>query len=121
MFVVSHDSAQDLRRILRHLHGPKLAQRLRIITLAMEGHCAREIGHWIDLSSRQVQHWVRRHNQEGLLGLKDRAGRGPSPMLNAEQSQRLRDRLDSGPLPEDQVCTLRGKDVQRILEQGSLT
>ena len=31
--------------------------------------------------------------------------------------ERLKQRLDAGPLPKGGVCTLRGKDVQRILEQ----
>jgi hypothetical protein len=29
----------------------------------------------------------------------------------------LKQRLDAGPLPDDGVCTLRGQDVQRILER----
>jgi transposase len=38
-------------------------------------------------------------------------------LLNAEQEVWLQRRLDEGPTPEDGVCTLRGKDVQRIVEQ----
>ena len=35
----------------------------------------------------------------------------------SEQQSQLKARLDSGPTAEDQVCTLRGEDIQRILEQ----
>ena len=35
----------------------------------------------------------------------------------SEQQSQLKARLDSGPTAADQVCTLRGEDIQRILEQ----
>jgi transposase len=46
-----------------------------------------------------------------------RKPRGATPKLSPEQQARLRARLDAGPLPGDGVCTLRGKDVVRILER----
>ena len=117
MHVEVHDSVEELRRRMRRERVAKRAQRLRIVVLAMEGRTAREIAQRIDLSDRQVQHWVWRYNQTGALGLEDRAGRGPAPMLIPEEAQRLLARLDAKPLPDDHVCSLRGKDVQRILEQ----
>src|SRR5690606_1266506 len=45
-----------------------------------------------------------------------RKPRGATPKLTPEQVERLKARLDAGPLPEDGVCTLRGRDVVRILE-----
>ena len=42
--------------------------------------------------------------------------KGSRPKLCAEQVERLKARLDAGPRPEDGVCTLRGKDIIRILE-----
>jgi len=60
--------------------------------------------------------WVERYNREGLSGLDTQPGRGRKPPLTAEQAEQLQQRLDAGPLPEDGVCTLRGKDVQRILQ-----
>ena len=117
MHVEAHDPVEELRQRMRREQVAKRAQRLRIVVLAMEGRTAREIAQWVDLSERQVQHWIRRYNQEGASGLEDHAGRGPVPMLTLEEAQRLRTRLDAKPLPDDRVCSLRGKDVQRILEQ----
>ena len=37
------------------------------------------------------------------------------PLLSAEEEQRFRERIEAGPLAEDQLCTLRGKELQRIL------
>jgi transposase len=42
---------------------------------------------------------------------------GATPKLSPAQQARLKARLDAGPLPADGVCTLRGKDVVRILER----
>jgi transposase len=111
------DPVEDLRRLCRREKSAPLARRLRIIILAAQHETAEAIGHQVDLSPRQVQNWVRRYNRDGVAGLKDREGRGPKPSLTAEEADRLRSRLDAGPAPEDGVCTLRGKDVQRILEE----
>jgi transposase len=117
MHVESRDEAVRLRQLARTEKNAKFAQRLRLVTFAMVGHTSLEIGRWVDLSQRQVQHWVRRYNQGGVDGLKDQSGRGPSPMLAAEEVEQLKARIDAGPAPSDGVCTLRGKDVQRILEE----
>ena len=117
MHVEARDEAAELRRWARTEKNAKLAQRLRLVAFAMEGHASLEIGRWVDLSQRQVQHWVRRYNQGGVNGLKDQPGRGPQPMLAADEVERLKTRIDAGPSSEDGVCTLRGKEVQRILEE----
>jgi transposase len=37
--------------------------------------------------------------------------------LTLQQQEQVRQRLDAGPTAQDEVCSLRGKDVQRILAQ----
>jgi transposase len=119
MHVEVRDEASRLRQLARTEKNAKLAQRLRLVAFAIEGHTSLEIGRWVDLSQRQVQHWVRHYNQGGVDGLKDQPGRGPSPMLAAEEVEQLKVRIDAGPASEDGVCTLRGKQVQRILKEES--
>ncbi len=41
---------------------------------------------------------------------------GRRPKLTPEQEQKLKARLDAGPVPQDKVCTLRGKEIRRIIE-----
>jgi transposase len=117
MHVEARGEAVQLRQWARTEKNAKLAQRLRLVAFAMEGHTSLEIGRWVDLSQRQVQHWVRRYNLGGGDGLKDQLGRGPNPMLAADEVEQLKARIDAGPAPSDGVCTLRGKDVQRILKE----
>jgi transposase len=42
---------------------------------------------------------------------------GRTPKLPRDREAQFIERLDAGPLPSDGVCTLRGRDVVRILEQ----
>jgi len=117
MHVKLKEPVEELRLLCRREKSARQARRLRIIILAAQHQTAEAIGKQVDLSPRQIQNWVRRYNREGLTGLEDREGRGPKPALTAEEADHLRARLDAGPGPEDGVCTLRGKDVQRILEE----
>jgi transposase len=92
-------------------------QRLRVIRWALAGLTADEVATQTKLCRRQVQNWVRRFNNQGLAGLEDRPGRGRPCPLTAEQQAQFKARLATGPTAKDEVCTLRGEDLQRILEQ----
>ena len=54
---------------------------------------------------------------KGVKGLRDKPGRGKPPLLNSGDRECFKQRIDAGPTPEDGVCTLRGKDLQRILKE----
>lgn len=41
---------------------------------------------------------------------------GRVPRLAADQIEAFKQRIDAGPTEEDGVCTLRGRDLQRILK-----
>jgi transposase len=117
MRVESWCSNEELGVLLTKTKNADQRQRLRVIRGALEGLTADEVAARTQLCRRQVQTWVRRFNQQGLAGLKDRVGRGRPCPLTVEQQSQLKSRLAAGPTAEDEVCTLRGEDVQRILEQ----
>ena len=116
MRVVDHHSEQVLQRLVEQELRADRAKRLRSVLLAKRGFTAPEIATCTGFSRRSVQEWVARYNGVGLAGLETTPGRGRKPPLTPEQAAQLQRRLDAGPLPEDGVCTLRGKDVQRILQ-----
>jgi len=116
MQVEAHVSLEELKRIERQEKDAGRSKRLRIIILAIEGWTAPALAMSVGLSRRICQRWVYRYNEEGLVGLDDqRRTSRPSLPIPTEQVEQLRERLAAGPLPEDQVATLRGKDLQRIL------
>jgi len=114
MRVMEHHSEQALQRLVERERRADRAKRLRTVLLAKQGFTAPEIATCTGFSRRSVQDWVARYNREGLAGLETKPGRGRQPPLTPAQAEQLQQRLDAGPLPEDGVCTLRGKDVQRI-------
>jgi transposase len=90
---------------------------MRIVILGMEGWTAPAVATAVGLSRRICQRWVARYNQNGLAGLDDRRGREPQLPLSTEQEQAFRRRLEAGPTAKEAVCSLRGKDFQRILAE----
>lgn len=117
MQVEPHVSVDELKRLARGEPDVRIAKRIQMVVLAIEGYTAPAIARSLGFSRRVCQNWVQRFNAAGLEGLRDKAGRGKPPLLTQEEQQRLKQRVDAGPTEADGVCTLRGKDIQRILEQ----
>lgn len=90
-------------------------RNLRLIILAKQGWTAPAIGLALDLSRRVVQQRVYDYNEHGLDALREQRGAPLQSLLTPEQQQAFEGRIEAGPRPEDQVCSLRGKDFQRIL------
>jgi transposase len=63
-----------------------------------------------------VQRWAYAYRDGGIETLKEQPRPGRTPKLARELEAELKARIDAGPTDADGVCTLRGKDVQRILE-----
>ena len=109
-------TSEELSGLIAAAKDATRRQRLRVIRWALEGLTADEVATQTKLCRRQVQNWVCRFNDEGLAGLADRAGRGRPCPLSAEQQSQFKARLATGPTVKDQVCSLRGEDIQRILK-----
>jgi transposase len=90
-------------------------RNLRIIVLAKLGWPAPDIGMAVGLSRRVVQQHVYDYNEHGIEALQEQRGAPSGPLLTPEQEQVLVARIEAGPRSEDHVCSLRGKDFQRIL------
>jgi transposase len=117
MEVKDHLPLSELQRLARVEKDADRAKRLRIVILGIEGWTAPAVAMAVGLTRRICQRWVRRYNEEGLAGLDDRRGREARLPLTPQQQEQVRRRLDAGPTEKDEVCSLRGKDVQRILAQ----
>ena len=115
MEVSLHLPLEELVRLERSEKNAARSKRLRIVILAVGGYTAPAIAISLGLSRRICQRWVYRYNELGLEGLDDRRGQEPQPTLTPQQEEQVCQRLEAGPTPEDQVCSLRGVDVQRIL------
>lgn len=113
-----HDwvTLEGLELIERRERNAQRAKRLRIVILAMRGWTAPAIAMSVGLSRRVCQRWIERFNECGLEGLEDQRRSGREATLTPDEEERLRQRLAAKPATEDRVCSLRGVDIQRILE-----
>lgn len=125
MTVVLHhdDDPSRLRQLVRD--EPKALQRdrYRVVLLAAQKDrdgvemTREQIAAAVGRSRQFVDEWVRRYRCGGIDSLKARKQPGNRPALTPQQQEAFKARLLAGPSDADGgVCTLRGKDAQRVLE-----
>lgn len=117
MHVEDRHGVDELRGLARKAKDGRIRTRLQALVLAKQGHTAEHTAELLGMSRRVVQKWVQRYNEDGLAGLSDQSGRGRVCKLSEHQQRRLQQRIEAGPREEDNVCTLRGTDIQAILEE----
>jgi len=117
MRVEPHDTLEELRAAVHRMSDADERDRLRMVVHAREGETGVAIAQRLGYTDRVVRKWVRRYNQGGLDGLKDLPRSGQPRRLDTAREDDVRARLNAGAQPQDGVCTLRGEDVRRILEE----
>jgi transposase len=92
--------------------------RYRAVLLALEGEEADAIAEELGRARRSVQDWAYAYRDGGVDAVQPKRRKGREPRLSRDREAELLARLDAGPTEADGgVCTLRGKDVVRILER----
>ena len=91
--------------------------RYRAVLLALDGLDAVEIAGALGRSRRSVQDWAYAYRDGGIDAVQPKPRPGRAPKLPRDREAALKARLDAGPLPQDGVCALRGRDVVSILEK----
>jgi transposase len=117
MFVADHHTLQQLQDLAQAIPQKRLWRRVQALVLAKQGRTAEDIAQALGCSLRAVKNWVAQYNRGDIAALHERPRSGRPPRLDPQEYPRLKQRLDAPPQPEDGVCTLRGLDIQRILEQ----
>ena len=117
MFVAEHQNLEQLHDLAQSTPQKRLWRRIQTVVLAQQGRTAQDLADALGCSLKAVKNWVAQYNRGGIPALHERPRRGRPPLLDPQEYPRLKQRLDAPPRPEDEACTLRGRDVQRILEQ----
>lgn len=108
----------ELERRVRSTRDALQRDRYRAVLMALGGQDAPAIAEALGRARRSVQDWAYAYRDGGVDALLPRPRPGRPTKLPREREAELRARLDAGPRPEDGgVCTLRGRDVVRILER----
>jgi len=117
MQITAHDSISDLQRLAKRTQHGRTRLRIQGIILGLQGQSSQAIGAALGVSSRSVRDWVRRYNTGGSAALVEQPRQGRPAFLKEEDIPRFRARIEAGAQPADGVCSLRGADIQRILEE----
>lgn len=109
------DVAELERRARAETHAMR-RDRYRAVRMALDGEEAGAIAAALGRARRSVQDWAYAYRDGGVDAVQPGRRKGRDPRLPRGREDELRARLDAGPRASDGVCTLRGRDVVRILE-----
>lgn len=111
-------TAQDLRAASGKTSDVKSSRRMLALALVLEGADRETAARSCGMDRQTLRDWVRRYNDEGLPGLKDRVTAGPRRQLSAENLAELAALVEKGPDPAtDGVVRWRRVDLKRVIEE----
>jgi transposase len=95
----------------------KQRDRYRMALLAIRGEKKKDIARLLGVPLSVVEEWAYRYRDHGIEALRPKKQPGRTPKLPRERHQEFKERMTAGPREGDVVCTLRGKDAVRILNE----
>jgi transposase len=110
------DDAAALSCLIREAKEAKPRDRYRAVALAIAGEETKPIMRMLARSRGFVQRWCYAYRDGGLDAVVAKSPPGPGTRLPADQHVAFKRRVLDGPTESDGVCTLRGRDMIRILE-----
>jgi transposase len=108
---------QRLRCKSRKERNAKQRDRYRSVLLALEGQSAEAIMETLDRSRNFVQRWVYAYRDGGIDAVYPKRQTGRPRKLTELEEVTLREYILAGPKPQDAVCSLRGEDARRIINE----
>jgi len=109
-------AVKELAAALRREKRSVNQNRIRAVLSVARGTHVPAVAQSMSVAQRAVRNWVHQYNRSGLAGLQDQR-KGRQCRLSDTQLETMRRRLLEGARPEDGVCSLRGRDIQHILEK----
>ena len=117
---VKERESGDVKRLEALIAAEKKAKqrdRFRMALLAIRGEKKKDIARLLGVPTSVVEEWAYRYRDGGIEMLRPRKQPGRGPTLPREKHEEFKARMEAGPREGDGVCTLRGKDAVRILNE----
>lgn len=111
------DDAPTLTALIRHEHNAKQRDRYRVVQLAIDGQETEAIMNMLGRSRGFVQRWGYAYRDGGLEAIAVKRQSGKPTILPPDEHETFKQRMLNGPTAADGVCTLRGVDAKRILQE----
>ena len=108
-------TTKQISNLIRIEKDGRVRQRLRAIKFISQGQTIPQVAKRMDISERPLRKWLHRFNEHGPSGLCDAPRPGQPPKINTKQIEKFKQRIRQGVTGQDNVCSLRAKDLQRIL------
>ncbi len=110
-------TSKEIANLVRTEKDGRVRQRLRAMKFISQGQTIPQAAKRMDISERPLRKWLHRFNKHGPSGLCDAPRSGQPPKINTKQIERFKQRIRQGVTEQDNVCSLRAKDLQRILQK----
>jgi len=106
-----------VRGLIRRETNAKQRDRYRVVELACSDVPTKQVMVMLSRSRGFVQRWAYAYRDHGLEAVVAKKPTGRKTILPKDQHQAFKQRILDGPNEDDGVCTLRGRDMVRILEK----
>jgi transposase len=103
---LSPETRKLLGRIIKESKSRKARARARCIVLSFEGCSIEKLTVIFAVERKTIYNWFTRWEDQGLLGLYDRKGRGRKPTFNEEQGEEIKEWVKTEP-----------KNLKKVLEK----
>jgi len=108
---------KEISPLIRNEKDGRVRQRLTAMKFILQGQTIPQVAMRMDIAERPLRKWLYRFNKEGPCGLCDAPRSGQPPKITATQIEKFKHRVRQGITEQDNVCSLRGKDLQQILQR----
>ena len=110
-------TTKQISSLVRTEKDGRIRQRLRAMKFISLGQTIPQVAKRMDIAERPLRKWLHRLNKRGPSGLCDAPRSGQPPKINTKQIEKFKRRIRQGVTEQDNVCSLRGKDLQQILQK----
>lgn len=110
-------TTKRISSLVRTEKDGRVRQRLRAMKFISLGQTIPQVAKRMDIAERPLRKWLNRFNKRGPSGLCDAPRSGQPPKINTKQIEKFKRRIRQGVTEQDNVCSLRGKDLQQILQK----
>jgi len=110
-------TTKQISNLVRTEKDGRVRQRLMAMKFISQDQTIPQVAKRMDISERPLRKWLHRFNKHGPNGLCDSPRSGQPPKLNSKQIEKFKQRVRQGVTEQDNVCSLRGKDLQIILQK----